>query len=503
LITIKKDSILINEIVETHSHGLIVQLCSAFEKEGIKYCHWKSNAAIDRSVSGDNDLDLLVKRSDIQRFQEILFRLGFKECLKNRKMQLPGVQDYLGYDSQSDRFIHVHAHYQLIIGHDLTKNFHLPIEKPYLESSQPCGVFKVPAPEFELVVFVIRMIIKHSTLDTILMGDGVLSKTEKQELVYLEEKADIGRVTEILNQFLPFISVELFNECLHALRPDCSIINRIRAGYRLLYRLKAQARRPMFEDLILKLWNRFKLSFQWHILKRSSRFRLANGGIVVAIIGGDGAGKTTAIDGLYSWLSRHFDIKKTHMGKPSWSNTTIAVRSLLKLGNLLHLYPFVKVPGEHDENHNEFEFLGFPFVIRQFCTARDRFLTYVKARRFASNGGIVLCDRYPVPHIIPMDGPRINKLLVCRPESKLLHRLNHTEQEFYNQIILPEVLIVLLLNPDIAVTRKPDESRDFVFSRSSLVWEAYWDQTPAVIIDASLPIELVFAELKATVWSRI
>jgi len=64
-----------------------------------------------RSASGENDLDLLVKRSDIQQFREILLRLGFKECLGNKVKQLPGVQDFFGYDPQADKFIHVHAHY--------------------------------------------------------------------------------------------------------------------------------------------------------------------------------------------------------------------------------------------------------------------------------------------------------------------------------------------------------------------------------------------------------
>jgi hypothetical protein len=42
-------------------------------------------------------------------------------------MQLPGVLDYYGYDWEAQRFVHVHAHYQLILGHGATKNYHIPI----------------------------------------------------------------------------------------------------------------------------------------------------------------------------------------------------------------------------------------------------------------------------------------------------------------------------------------------------------------------------------------
>ena len=104
--------------------ALIVRLCEALETEGIHYCHWKSNVAIDRSASGDNDLDLLVKRSDIQHFREILSRLGFKECQVNNVKELPGVQSFWGYDQQADKCVHIHAHYQLIFGHDYSKNYH-------------------------------------------------------------------------------------------------------------------------------------------------------------------------------------------------------------------------------------------------------------------------------------------------------------------------------------------------------------------------------------------
>src|SRR5215217_4634818 len=59
--------------------NLIRLLCQALAEEEITYCHWKSNNALDRSASGDNDLDLLISRADAGCFTEILYRLGFKQ----------------------------------------------------------------------------------------------------------------------------------------------------------------------------------------------------------------------------------------------------------------------------------------------------------------------------------------------------------------------------------------------------------------------------------------
>jgi hypothetical protein len=58
---------------------LVRTICSMLQEQQINYCHWKSNEAIDRSASGDNDLDLLIGREDAARFNAILFQLGCKE----------------------------------------------------------------------------------------------------------------------------------------------------------------------------------------------------------------------------------------------------------------------------------------------------------------------------------------------------------------------------------------------------------------------------------------
>src|SRR6266496_3553901 len=114
---------------------LVKKLCDALETQRIAYCHWKSNDVIERSANGQNDLDLLISRADATRFTEILAQLEFKQAKAPLEKQMPAVLDYYGYDQEADKFIHVHAHYQLIMGHDMTKNFRLPIEKPYIESA--------------------------------------------------------------------------------------------------------------------------------------------------------------------------------------------------------------------------------------------------------------------------------------------------------------------------------------------------------------------------------
>ncbi len=464
----------------------------------IDYCHWKSNTFLNRSASGANDLDLLINRSHAQCFIEVLFGLGFKETLLPKDDELPGVRNYYGHDRKTGRLVHVHAHFQLIGGSDLSKNYHLPLEQAYLQSSVQGNLFRVPSPEFELVVFVIRMVLKHSTWDTILIGHGNLSSSEQHELEDLSTEETLSKVEKVLPYF-PGLSRSLFDLCLRSLRHGCPYWTRVKAGKQLQHLLQACSRYPYWRDILLKFFRRIWQPILLHGFRYTPKNHFANNGLLIAIVGGDGAGKTTLIDDLHLWLSGKFEIEKVHMGKPNWSRATYLIRGTLKIGTLLHLYRF---EGDiYEEFHQPH---GFPWFLRSVCTARDRYLTYLRARRKASNGGLVLCDRYPFLGFLTMDGPQCEQaILSLKNGSKLHHFLARLEKSYYKRISLPDVLIVLRLMPELAVQRKQDESEVSVYSRSTEVWERDWAEKQAFVIDASLPREEVLALSRAFLWAHL
>jgi thymidylate kinase len=481
----------------------IIKLCESLKAERIDYCHWKSNAAINRSASGDNDLDLLVSRADAQQFTELLDRFGFKEAQALPEEQLPGVRDFYSYDETTIRLIHVHVHFQLVLGHDLTKNYHLPIERPYLDSAVQTDVFRIPAPEFEFVVFVIRMVLKHSTLDAILMRHGSLSTSERCELEYLLSPIILEKSRAVLEQHLPYIDYDLFKVCVQALLPGCSFWKRIWVGQQLQNKLSSCARRTQIEDVFLKLWRRVEQPIIYRLHLRRPRKRMANGGMLVAIIGGDGSGKTTAVTELYQKLSEEFDVIKVHMGKPSWSWMTIILRGILKIGRSLGLYHFVNEGSESSIDTNSPLFPGYPWLIREVCTARDRYIEYKRARRFATNGGLVICDRFPLTQIKIMDGPQVERVTCSIKTNTLIKFLAALEHRCYQRIMLPDLLIVLRVDPEVCVQRKTDETADSVRSRSQEIWDVDWCKTRAHVIDASQSKSQVVSDVLKLVWSNL
>lgn len=480
---------------------LVDALCDAFVEHDVEVCHWKSNDALDRSADGRNDLDLLVRRGDVTRFHAVLAELGFKRARVPAAETLPGIEDFLGWDRASDRIVHVHAHYQLVVGHDRSKNLRLPIEDAFLDSAVSAPPFRIPAPEFDLLVFVIRMVLKFHTWDAALAGPSRLPDAARAEFDWLRERADPARLDAILEEHLPCLPPALFAACLAEL--ETGRPRRLRSSRALVRALAPQTRRGPSHDLAVKVVRRSLRGLRRRLAGGVGHKRLAHGGALLAVVGGDGAGKSTAIEGLDAWLGKTLDTRQVHLGRPPWSRTTRIVRALLKLGRLVGAPLGVPQPVLADNGLVPDRFPGYTRLIWGACTARDRRLAYSRARRFATEGGIVICDRYPLADLRQMEGRLVDQMLETGPDNAFTRWLHRREQRDYAAIAAPEFLAVLRVDPNLAVRRKPEDDSEFVRVRSTEVWNQSWERSRALVLDASQPAEKVLEELKSLVWEAL
>ena len=227
------------------------------------------------------------------------------------------------------------------------------------------------------------------------------------------------------------------------------------------------------------------------------RVGLVSGGALIALVGADGAGKSTAVDALHDWLSPHFRVVRFHMGKPRQSLSTIAVKVLLKVGGRASNGLSSPLDVEPSEQRD-----GFRWLVYQVVTARDRLRAYRRARRLASRGVMVLCDRFPLPEIRSMDGRRASRQ-AAPPRSWLARMPTRLEERYYGAIARPDLLLVLKVQPDAALRRRPEDPEGRVRERAREVLEVDWVEGDAHVVDAEQSISEVHRELKSWIWSRL
>ncbi len=494
-----------NTFSDTAPLPLITKLCEALSTQKISYCHWKSNWKLRHWLKGDGDLDLLVDRADAQRFASIIFSLGFKQAEPSSDRSVPGILNFYGFDGEARKFVHLHVHYQLVIGHDLTKNYHLPAEGLCLDGARRRGVIPTPAPEFELILFVIRMVLKYSPVEASLRRIFANSRVEKNavelELEQLEAKAERPKVDSLLQRIVPGLDPAFFETCRQSLDRSTSTIDRMAVRAELQRRLNTFARRTHFEDVLLKIGRRVARTVRERLFQRSTKKRFVDGGLLIAVIGGDGSGKTTAIDSIDAWLSKKFVTARFHLGKPRRSPFTFATIVILRIRRLITNGPTHPERLVGSDGHPVFP--GYVQLLRWLSAGRDRCRVYVRARRFATNGGIALCDRYPLPQLRLMEGANIARTVVPERRNMFVKRLLVAERNYYRRITGPDLLIVLRVDPDVAVRRKTTESEQHVRLRSTEMWNQNWEGTNAYVIDANQPAADVLAEVQSIIWARL
>jgi thymidylate kinase len=463
--------------------NLLVRLAGALDGRGISYCQWKGMWR----VGTQGDIDLLVDSGAMARFRSLVQELGFKAVVPSGERQIPGVESYLGHDPLIVHPVHLHVHYQLVVGDYWRTVYRLPIEKPLLASSQAADPFPVPAPAYQLLVYVLRMMLRLRGWPLPLSRARWLGGIQGQ-LDYLEGRCERDALGAVLTQHLPIVDLELFDRCVQALRWQSDPAESAAVRRELHRRLRAHSKQPSLAALVSACGEKF-LPEQFRAMLSDGRMRPSGGGIVVALVGADGAGKSTCARELCEWLGGYVPTLHTHLGRPPRSFLTLMVGGALKAEQLWYRLLHRNPPaGTHVE------------LLRHLCTARDRYRLYCRLRQYAVAGGVVISERYPIPQERVLVGPCIPGRLGTQP-SRIARMMQTLESRYYTSILSPDMLFVLQLHPELAVARKVDEPGDYVRARAKVVWETDWSRTPAQVIDASRPLLNVVGDLKTRVWS--
>lgn len=475
----------------------------------IRYCHWKSNYILSKSLSGKTDIDLLIDRKDANQFRNIINQLNFMPAVTTDGDPFPSVEHFYALDEQSGILVHVHAYYRVITGESLTKNYRFPIEEMLLENTRELDFVQVPSKNAELIVFTLRIMLKHTSLVELVLLNRYWKEVGK-EIKWLLEKDTIDDSKKLIHDWLPSLDPELFSDCVKALMEPASLFRRVTLGHQLRNQISLYARHSTIKDWLSGI-RKFSVMLYRRVFRSQKSIALRSGGAIIAFVGSEATGKSTLLAEMRGWLGEHFAVDQIHVGKPK--STLISLIPNLFLPALRSLFPSSRSTHVSSQ-YNEQEDLGksrgnysLLFYIRSVLLSYDRWSLLSRAYSQAANGTIILCDRYPSLQSGAPDSPQLSHLPMSAGRSSIRCRLASYEAQLYREIPNPDLVIYLSAPIEVTLSRNANrtktEAEDYVRWRHARSSNLEFGKAPIREINTDQPFDQTIREVKKAIWDAL
>lgn len=467
----------------------------------IVYCHWKSNEHLLEGLAGETDLDVLFEYRQRKKAREVLAQCGYVRVVSQFGSRYRFVEDWIGFDDETGKLIHIHLHYRMITGHQGMKEYDLPWTKKALKTrifDETYNVY-VCEPSLELVILHSRIGLKatDATLSSAAKGKYELSESDLKEMQYLKERVDWETVDEILIRSFPESS-EMLMELLRNESNDSEWY--VKLAKSVEKDLESCSREHGFTKQIKQKFYYYTLRVR-NLINRLTGTRFMtkkslgrNKGVIIAFIGQDGAGKSTVTAEVKKWLEWKLDVRKYYLGSgDNYNSLAKKMCSILDskggpLGlvrRVLYIFDLRKLSG---------------------CVVKNT----RKAEAYSRAGGIVIFDRYPqVEYLGINDGPKIRTSLENKSfpttMKKILYLLADSEESNYRKAIKcrPDLVFKLILPPEVSLERKPEESLEDVTRKHEIIKSLKFDDSEVVTINATMDFEEELRLIHRSIWKCI
>jgi thymidylate kinase len=486
---------------------LLLALLVAFQEHGIRYCYWRSRRRIHAALSGDSDLDLLIAREDRDRAHGILLGQGFKAfpCVAHRDH--PAISSFLGYDEPSGLVVHVHAHFRLVIGDKLLNQYRLPWEDVLLARAvtHPQLPIRVLDPASEALVMVVRSCVELRRTDPITLRHWQSSKLKF-------ERDRVGLADQLGPDELRRRAREVFSDEVADLVTDAVFSGRaLETQSRLRRRVRqALAERRAYNTIEGRLRSCMR-AMLWalggvndrllHAPRPWSR-RVPGGGCVVAVVGVDGSGKSTAVRSIRSWLGTEVDVIPIYFGtgdgRPSLLLLPFKLLSIV-IARLMKTRPKGSSHG-HVTDRDPGPLYSVLLMGWAAAVAMEKRGKLLAARRGADRGLVVVADRYPQNEDPAYsDGPMLHRL---KWSPQWLRRLETRTYELAGR--LPPDLVIKLEVPAATLARRePDMNAEVIRQRIEGFRRLAFSGARTVLVNAAQPLADVSRTIRREVWRML
>lgn len=465
------------------------RIFGGFMEKGVCYCHWKSSEHLAEGLEGETDLDILVAEADAEKFSDILLA---NECIRVRPQfgsRYPKVEEWIGYDRETGKLIHLHVHFRIITGTRHLKEYILPWHELALKTKilDESGIYIIE-PNLELVILYMRIVLKQPEAIGE-MDKFELSPEYRKEILWLKQRTS----PESLSRLLGRIWKEK-QEGVLSLLSKKNLTKNDYAELQKFAREKADAvRRGRILDnsktSIVRSWlvgMKYLFKGRFGIVPFTTLKTLHGKGCVFVFIGCDGSGKSSITEEICRWLGWKMDCQNFYFGmgerykKPliyKVSQSGWMPDAVRKAGNLLFFYH-----------------------VSVRCKYMRRFVDF-----YINKGGIAVCDRYPQTQFKGIyDGPKIQALglydktalgrLFARMEGKNIREAENKKIDGVFKLLVPA---------ETALKRSPGHAAREVKRKAQITEKLQFPDCDVYEIDAVQPLKEELLEIKGIIWDKL
>ena len=474
------------------------KLFGQWNKNSLNYCHWKSNEHLLSGLLGDTDLDVLLSKKDRSIGEGILRDLNFMKCKSQYGSRYPEVDDWMGFDTESGRLIHLHLHFQLVTGHKGMKEYNLPWTQLALDTrifNEEFGVYTIE-PNLELVTLYTRIGLKADFKNIIRcrVGKFHFPKDVKREIEWLKERVDTEKVLKLLNHFYGFRANDV-EKIMQLDIIDSKAYLKLRRITESVFKKNSRIKSFIrLREVSLFIYQRYLQRLVKHFrIVISQKVPESKNGLTVAFLGQDGAGKTTVTRDIIKWWSWKLDVCNVYLGSGDnyTSNKKKLSRKIPSSGPLKYLRSYLSLSDSKDR-------------------VRRAYKNVKKAEQYASKGGLVIYDRYPQMEYEGIcDGPKIRKRLRSGSSNhvfyKLFSPLANKEENYIRKIVScpPNIVFKLILSPEESMRRKPHENYEEVKVKHEIMKSLKFNHSKVYTIDATMPYGEEIIYIKNKIWESL
>jgi thymidylate kinase len=230
-------------------------------------------------------------------------------------------------------------------------------------------------------------------------------------------------------------------------------------------------------------------------------------GLIVAVIGADGSGKSTVIGNLQATFQKKIDVYNVYMGRGksgdiSWQRKIL--KGFKKEYSKIH-------PGENRlvdgdvfmDDRRSLKFKLFKCV-EALAVARERRKKLKMMQTAKSKGMLVICDRFPQNQLMGYnDGPALNYLL--HSKNVFIRWCARREARTYKltEDNPPDILFKLVADADVIAARKPSKAslKALNLKIEGIMGLKVSRDCAVVTIDANQPLNEVLILIKRDLWA--